>query len=114
MGWLEKWAKFLDNSRVEWTMFALGVILLIISPLVGAIPPGPGIAPTSGEMMRRMTPSANIVHSTRELSRNFAHFSSQPMRVNLVIHRCGFKALAGQVRSGLASLRRARGKSAQR
>ena len=41
MGRREKWAKFLDNPIVEWAMFALGVALLILSPLVGVIP-GPG------------------------------------------------------------------------
>ena len=33
--------KLLDNPIVEWSIFALGVILLLVSPLVGAIP-GPG------------------------------------------------------------------------
>src|SRR3569623_179235 len=37
----ERWRKFLDNPVVEWTLFAIGVILLMLSPLVGAIP-GPG------------------------------------------------------------------------
>ena len=37
----DKWAKFLDNPIVEWSIFALGVVLLIVSPLVGVIP-GPG------------------------------------------------------------------------
>lgn len=41
MGWRDKWRKFLDNPIVEWSIFAVGVILLIISPLVGIIP-GPG------------------------------------------------------------------------
>ena len=41
MGRREKWAKFLDNPVVEWSIFLIGVILLAISPLVGAIP-GPG------------------------------------------------------------------------
>src|SRR4051812_1571302 len=36
-----QWRKFIDNPVVEWGMFALGVVLLAISPLVGAIP-GPG------------------------------------------------------------------------
>ena len=36
-----QWRKFLDNPVVEWTMFAIGVVLLVVSPLVGAIP-GPG------------------------------------------------------------------------
>jgi hypothetical protein len=33
--------RFIDHPLVEWTMFAVGVLLLIVSPLVGAIP-GPG------------------------------------------------------------------------
>ena len=33
--------RFLDHPIVEWTLLALGVILLALSPLVGAIP-GPG------------------------------------------------------------------------
>ena len=37
----ERWRKLLDNPIVEWSIFALGSILLLISPLVGAIP-GPG------------------------------------------------------------------------
>jgi hypothetical protein len=41
MGRREKWAKFFDNPIVEWSLFALGVALLILSPLVGVIP-GPG------------------------------------------------------------------------
>src|SRR3954469_12627833 len=37
----EEWRKFFDNPLVEWTLFAVGMVLLILSPLVGAIP-GPG------------------------------------------------------------------------
>jgi hypothetical protein len=33
--------RFLDHPLVEWTLFAVGVVLLLLSPLVGAIP-GPG------------------------------------------------------------------------
>jgi hypothetical protein len=36
-----QWKRFIDQPVVEWTFFAVGVILLLISPLVGAIP-GPG------------------------------------------------------------------------
>ena len=35
------WQRFLDLPFVEWALFGLGVVLLMISPLVGAIP-GPG------------------------------------------------------------------------
>ena len=41
MGPRGKWTKFLDNPVVEWSIFLIGAILLLISPLVGAIP-GPG------------------------------------------------------------------------
>ena len=41
MGRRERWRKLLDNPIVEWSIFALGVVLLVVSPLVGAIP-GPG------------------------------------------------------------------------
>ena len=36
-----QWQAFIDHPVVEWTLFGLGVVLLLISPLVGAIP-GPG------------------------------------------------------------------------
>ncbi|HEX6741472.1 MAG TPA: hypothetical protein VF079_06730 [Sphingomicrobium sp.] len=32
---------FLDHPVVEWSMFVIGVLLLVVSPLVGVIP-GPG------------------------------------------------------------------------
>jgi hypothetical protein len=35
------WRRFIDHPVVEWGMFGLGVVLLAVSPLVGAIP-GPG------------------------------------------------------------------------
>ena len=37
----DQWRKFFDHPVVEWTLFAIGVVLLLLSPLVGAIP-GPG------------------------------------------------------------------------
>jgi hypothetical protein len=37
----DQWRKFIDHPAVEWTLFALGFILLVLSPLVGVIP-GPG------------------------------------------------------------------------
>jgi hypothetical protein len=37
----EQWRRFLDSPIVEWSLFGLGVILLILSPVVGIIP-GPG------------------------------------------------------------------------
>ena len=37
----DQWRRFVDHPLVEWTLFAIGVLLLLVSPLVGAIP-GPG------------------------------------------------------------------------
>ena len=36
-----QWRRFIDHPVVEWGIFVLGVLLLVLSPLVGAIP-GPG------------------------------------------------------------------------
>jgi hypothetical protein len=36
-----RWRRFIDHPLVEWSLFAIGIVLLIVSPLVGAIP-GPG------------------------------------------------------------------------
>jgi len=35
------WRRFIDHPVVEWTLFGIGLLLLVVSPLVGAIP-GPG------------------------------------------------------------------------
>ena len=37
----QQWQRFIDHPIVEWSIFGLGVVLLIVSPLVGVIP-GPG------------------------------------------------------------------------
>ncbi len=37
----ERWNGLLDLPVVEWTLFAIGVIMIILSPIAGAIP-GPG------------------------------------------------------------------------
>ena len=36
-----QWRRFIEHPIIQWALFALGLLLLIISPLVGAIP-GPG------------------------------------------------------------------------
>jgi hypothetical protein len=36
-----QWRRFIDHPVVEWGIFAVGVILLILAPIVGALP-GPG------------------------------------------------------------------------
>lgn len=36
-----QWRRFIDHPVVEWAIFGLGVVLLILSPVVGALP-GPG------------------------------------------------------------------------
>ena len=37
----KQWDAFIDHPIVEWTIFAVGVILILLSPLAGVIP-GPG------------------------------------------------------------------------
>ena len=37
----DQWRRFIDHPVVEWTIFVLGVLLIILSPLAGVIP-GPG------------------------------------------------------------------------
>ena len=37
----QQWRRFIDHPVVEWSILAIGIILLVVSPLVGAIP-GPG------------------------------------------------------------------------
>jgi len=36
-----QWRRFFDHPVVEWAMFALGILLLIVAALVGPLP-GPG------------------------------------------------------------------------
>ena len=36
-----QWDKFIDHPVVEWSIFVVGVILMLLSPLAGVIP-GPG------------------------------------------------------------------------
>jgi hypothetical protein len=37
----EQWRRFMDHPVVEWGLFVIGMLLLVVSPLVGIIP-GPG------------------------------------------------------------------------
>ena len=37
----EQWRRFIDHPVVEWAIFVVGVILILLSPLAGAVP-GPG------------------------------------------------------------------------
>lgn len=36
-----QWRRFFDQPWVEWAIFGLGVVLLLLAPIVGALP-GPG------------------------------------------------------------------------
>jgi hypothetical protein len=36
-----KWRRFIEHPVTQWSMFALGLLLLIAAPLVGVLP-GPG------------------------------------------------------------------------
>lgn len=37
----ETWEAFTDRPAVQWTLFVLGIVLIILSPVAGVIP-GPG------------------------------------------------------------------------
>jgi hypothetical protein len=37
----DQWRRFIDHPVVEWSIFGIGVILIAISPVLGALP-GPG------------------------------------------------------------------------
>jgi hypothetical protein len=37
----DQWRRFMDHPVVEWGLFVVGGLLLVVSPLVGIIP-GPG------------------------------------------------------------------------
>ena len=37
----DQWQAFIDHPVVEWAIFGVGVILMLLSPLAGAVP-GPG------------------------------------------------------------------------
>ncbi len=37
----KQWRRFIDHPYVEWTIFAGGMLLLLLSPVVGVLP-GPG------------------------------------------------------------------------
>jgi hypothetical protein len=37
----DQWRAFIDHPVVEWSIFAVGVMLLLLTPVVGALP-GPG------------------------------------------------------------------------
>jgi hypothetical protein len=37
----EQWNAFLDRPAVQWTLFIVGVVMIILSPVAGVIP-GPG------------------------------------------------------------------------
>ena len=37
----EQWRRFIDHPVVEWAIFGIGVLLLLLAPVVGALP-GPG------------------------------------------------------------------------
>ena len=36
-----QWRRFIDHPVVEWTIFAVGVVLMLLAPVAGVIP-GPG------------------------------------------------------------------------
>ena len=37
----DQWRAFIDHPVVEWTLFGIGAVLILLSPVVGVLP-GPG------------------------------------------------------------------------
>ena len=75
-------------------------------------PPGPGSQPTANAAMMSRTPTTNMVHSTTGWSTNLRHCARVIIARMWLWTAVRASGLAGKLRSGLASLRRARGKSA--
>ena len=72
-------------------------------------PPGPGSHPTANAAMMSRTPTTNIVHSTTGWSTNLRHCARVIIARMWLWTAVRASGLAGKLRSGLASLRRARG-----
>src|SRR5690348_8921593 len=92
------------------------MLVLRISAMPGAIrkmPPGPGIGAIAKPAITRRMPRPNRAHSTSGLSKNRRHCSRLVMRGHVVAGALSRKALAPTCGGGLASGRRARGKSDQ-
>jgi hypothetical protein len=62
-----QWRRFVDHPIVEWSLFALGVLLLLLSPLVGAIP-GPGGVLVAGLGL------ALVLKTSAWAKRRYVHF----------------------------------------
>jgi hypothetical protein len=62
-----QWWRFVDHPIVEWSLFALGVLLLLLSPLVGAIP-GPGGVLVAGLGL------ALVLKTSAWAKRRYVHF----------------------------------------
>ena len=62
-----QWQRFIDNPVVEWTLLAVGIVLLLISPLVGVLP-GPGGLIVAGIGL------ALILKASSWAKRRYVHF----------------------------------------
>ena len=64
----EQWRSFIDLPVVEWTIFAVGLLLLfVVAPLVGAIP-GPGGVLVAGVGL------AMVLKTSMWAKRRYVHF----------------------------------------
>jgi hypothetical protein len=63
----DQWRRFIDHPVVEWTLFGVGILLLVISPLVGVIP-GPGGIVVAGIGL------ALVLKTSMWAKRRYVHF----------------------------------------
>ena len=61
------WKRWLSNPIVDWTVFVVGVLLILLSPVVGAIP-GPG-----GVFVLALG-LAMVLRTSRWARRRYVHF----------------------------------------
>jgi hypothetical protein len=63
----DQWRQFLDHPAVEWSLFIVGILLLVVSPLVGVIP-GPGGVVVAGIGL------ALVLKTSAWAKRRYVHF----------------------------------------
>jgi hypothetical protein len=70
----EQWRRFMDHPVVEWGLFVVGVLLLVVSPLVGIIP-GPGGIVVAGIGL------ALVLKTSLWAKRHYARFKRVRLRI---------------------------------
>jgi hypothetical protein len=70
----DQWRASIDHPVVEWTIFVVGVVLLLITPLVGALP-GPGGVIVGGIGL------AMVLKTSMWAKRRYVHFKKWRPRV---------------------------------